>query len=619
MRYERAAPGGRWGILLCCVLVAASAFLAYAHVLGYFFNDRDSLILIETGRVGAAGDIARILTTRPVFSRVVDMYRPLSLLSYGLDYSIWGLDPFGYHLTDLVLHVLVALLVFAVAYSVTRGDRAVALLGALIFTLHPLNVEVVPSPERRHDVMATLFFLISFLIFTGGGSRKRGALALLFYGLALCSKEMAIVLPLVVWAYYAVFADGPRRIREGFRKSAPLYIVTAAYVLWRIVGPGVRVHRASSVVFMCRKWMTLISSYFTELVYPVHFVSLLPRSLAAVFLCSLAGLVLVFFWITCRKSLPLLGRPGGKGRGVALFLLFVSLLSCAALLLSPLTVNIVERAVGDAYRGEGFHFIGSDMEGRGDRPLAYYVRTVNSLLAGVLSFLFFSSWLGFLLVANAVRVGESLRESMTARILMFLFVWLLIFFFFYFAAARFELRYLYLPAIPFSIALSAGIVASFRSMVAGVRRLMSAVSFFLCAALAVSLVAYSPLFRAYGGWRGSGEVTSMFCERLLLLLPDIPRDGVLYVRGFPESIASYDEAIPHARSVEYPADYSVRSWLDLNDPGNERQVILEERVVLDRPPAELRLELERGDLPGDFVITVVTDGCAGPPRGAPRR
>lgn len=595
--------------LICYLLIAVIAFLTYAHILGYFFNDRDSFALIETARIRDGADVARVVMTRPVYNIVVSYHRPLAILSYSLDYLFWELNPFGYHLTDLILHVLVSLSVFSVACSITRGDRLVALISAILFTLHPILVESVPSPERRHDVLAALFFLLSFQFYIKEKRLGYRTLSLLFYVMSLCSKEVAVILPFVVWAYLALFENGPGRIARGLRRSTPLYLVTAVYILWRLAGPGARAYQrgASNVAVIAKIWMTTISRYFTDLVYPVDFISLLPRSVVVGLYTVLACVILALFIFSWRRSTSLLGRRGPAFRVVGLSLSVLSLLSVAALLTFPFTRPLISRVIGLAYVGESFSFIGKDMAARGVVPMRYYVDFVNSLLMGVFFFTFFASWLGLLLIANMDRVGKALEISQKARLVAFLTLWLLVPFIFYLATVRFAHRYMYLPAIPFSMLLSMGLVMSLRSLTKGIALLRNAACFLVCAALSVSLVAYSPLLRSYGGWEGSAKVASMFLSRLLALLPDIPRSADLYIHGLPWGISSYEEMIPHVKSVGYLTDYSVRSWLELNDPGNERRVIIRDSVVLQTPPSAMRLEVETGYRTGDVVITVVSD------------
>ncbi len=142
---------------------------------------------------------------------------PLTWITLGFDYVIWGMDPAGYHLTSLVLHVLGALVFYFVLLRLLRaalapdedygtGLRLGALVGALLFSVHPLRVESVAWITERRDVLSGLFAFLSVLAYlrawdarTGEKLERRWYLAsLAFFTCALLSKAMAVTLPVVL-------------------------------------------------------------------------------------------------------------------------------------------------------------------------------------------------------------------------------------------------------------------------------------------------------------------------------------------------------------------------------------------------------------------------------------
>ncbi|MCX5795677.1 MAG: tetratricopeptide repeat protein [Elusimicrobia bacterium] len=148
------------------------------------------------------------------------LYQPLYWLSLALDYALWGLDPFGYHLSNLLIHAANAAVFFAVAASLleriapppspTAAPRwpllAGAAFSALVFALHPLRVESVAWVSERRDVLSAFFYLLSILAYLRGADRASGAggwwrgqgWALLWFAAALLSKALALSLPLVL-------------------------------------------------------------------------------------------------------------------------------------------------------------------------------------------------------------------------------------------------------------------------------------------------------------------------------------------------------------------------------------------------------------------------------------
>jgi tetratricopeptide (TPR) repeat protein len=141
---------------------------------------------------------------------------PLAWLSYGLDYAVWGLDPVGYHLTNILLHALNAALLFRIS-SLLLGrvfpDEPPSRIGsgaaaaALAFALHPLRVESVAWASERRDVLAGLFYLSTVLYYVksalAGGTRERSrwyAVSLFFFACAALSKSTVVPLPLALLA-----------------------------------------------------------------------------------------------------------------------------------------------------------------------------------------------------------------------------------------------------------------------------------------------------------------------------------------------------------------------------------------------------------------------------------
>jgi len=138
-------------------------------------------------------------------------WHPLTMISYAVDYSLWGLDPFGYHLTNIVLHSINTFLVGILACMLLKAEGtprpplftyvSVA-VAALLFGLHPVHVESVAWISERKDVLSGLFFLLAIIAYIRYSSSTCKALyysaSLLFSFLALISKPMAVTLPLVL-------------------------------------------------------------------------------------------------------------------------------------------------------------------------------------------------------------------------------------------------------------------------------------------------------------------------------------------------------------------------------------------------------------------------------------
>ena len=136
----------------------------------------------------------------------IDYWRPLSWLSHMADCQIFGLNPWGHHLTSILLHAGNALLVFAVLRKMT-GAVWRSLLAAALFGLHPLHVESVAWIAERKDVLSALFALLTLWAYAHWvrqrAARRPGAgrfygMALASFALALMSKPMVVTIPCVL-------------------------------------------------------------------------------------------------------------------------------------------------------------------------------------------------------------------------------------------------------------------------------------------------------------------------------------------------------------------------------------------------------------------------------------
>jgi tetratricopeptide (TPR) repeat protein len=128
-------------------------------------------------------------------------HMPMTWLSWAVDHALWGLDPRGFHATNVALHGVNAVLVFLLAERLLA--RGPALVAALLFAVHPLRVESVAWITERRDVLSCAFLLATVLAYLravepGGRRGAWWALALGLYVLSLLSKAWGITLPAVL-------------------------------------------------------------------------------------------------------------------------------------------------------------------------------------------------------------------------------------------------------------------------------------------------------------------------------------------------------------------------------------------------------------------------------------
>ncbi len=206
-----AVQGGGRGRLLAPTLVFLFTFLTFARALNNEFVDwDDELLLVNNAAYRGLGwpQIKYAFTTF-----LSGPYQPLSWISYSVDWSFWGLKPFGFHLTNVLRHSAAATafyflsrrLIGLASPALSAGSiRIGAVVAALAFAVHPLRVESVVWAAERRDVLSGLMFALTLLaylhyVIAMPGRRAQWYVAtVLLYVTCLLCKAMAMTLPLVL-------------------------------------------------------------------------------------------------------------------------------------------------------------------------------------------------------------------------------------------------------------------------------------------------------------------------------------------------------------------------------------------------------------------------------------
>lgn len=190
-------------VILLGILVLAVVVYARSLSNGFiYFDDPD--VVVENPHIR---ELSRENVVRWFTRPVQYMYMPLALLSYAVDHRLGGLDPFVYHLHNLILHLACVVLVSWVFLLLDRRPR-IALVVAALFAVHPVNVDSVASVAARTNLLATLFSLgalAAYGLFLDRGHQLRYlAVAWVSFVLAALAKSSAVVLPLtlLLWDWY---------------------------------------------------------------------------------------------------------------------------------------------------------------------------------------------------------------------------------------------------------------------------------------------------------------------------------------------------------------------------------------------------------------------------------
>ena len=162
-------------------------------------------------------------------------YAPLHLMSYMLDYEIWGMRASGFIFTNLLLHTLNGILFYLLLRRVA-GEKAWILAAALIFLIHPVQVESVVWVSQRKNLLAMAFFLIgiySYSVYTDKEGKQKYyfyILSLVLFILALLAKSVVVILPLVLLLFDLCFRE-KRDLKGLVIDKIPFIAVAAVFCL----------------------------------------------------------------------------------------------------------------------------------------------------------------------------------------------------------------------------------------------------------------------------------------------------------------------------------------------------------------------------------------------------
>jgi hypothetical protein len=211
--------------------VALTAIVVYSNTLSYGAAWDDSRVVLVSGASEGVSGIPAMF--RHPFSLDVPVgrspYRPLTAVSYALDWTVGGGEASFFHWSNVALHALVSALVVLLLFRLGATTIAAA-LGGVVFAVHPVHVEVVANITGRSELLVGLFGVTAAVLYLGAGrglGLVRALAILLLVGAAMLSKEHGIMLPAVLLAVEVLRPDAD---------GSPLRRVVGRWPLWAGVG-----------------------------------------------------------------------------------------------------------------------------------------------------------------------------------------------------------------------------------------------------------------------------------------------------------------------------------------------------------------------------------------------
>jgi hypothetical protein len=544
--------------------VFVMAILACIESLSYWFTAIDTLLLIRSSRVRSVSDFIGIFT-RPLmagtnFTEIALLYRPISSLSYAIDYWVWGLNPAGYHLSNVLLHGIATVLV-AVTIAELTDRSLVGILSAALFALHPVMADIVPPISRRQDVLMTIFVLGSLTLFVRSqrrSTRRRHTLlgaSLAAYVLAVGAKEPALILPGLVfaWTLFEEHSVDLDAVQTALWAVIPFGVVTAIYIAVRVAALGSFGGYQLAVTVTPINRLTSVMEYVLSVAYPSDVIKIGTQA-GNGWMLLLGGLVLLaVFILACGIS--------SHNQSVPELVLFAGF--ACGLGLVPLVLLSGPSLGADLLASRGYL-----------PPTARHPYGFPKPMTALLGMTFVGTCGLGLSWATLART-PSLAASDRRALLMFL-AWLLGFLAVFLVSGVYALWNGYLASIPAMAILSLLFVLGGRTL----RQRDAIVSLDantalvgLVLLLVLPLMATSPLFHSYGGWEAAGEVNRLTLTAIDQELEDAPSDVTVAVGGLPRGFTAQERAFPQAKSVVPLNTRMIETWLELQYPHRNIHVV----------------------------------------------
>ncbi|BBD55261.1 hypothetical protein [Planktothrix agardhii] len=278
-------------------IIALTGFIAYANILNSFFLSDDFVLIALLSKLGPFGLWFNQQHGKSLF------FRPLLGIISFLDYKIWGLNPFGYHLTNFGFHLANSFLVGSIAFLFSLNlrldlklKRFIPYFAGFIFLLLPSHSEAVSWISARTDVIATFFALLSFctyLNFRHFGKPIKLWISLIAFLAALLCKESIVSFPGLIIAYelYQYSQTKSRNIKKPLINCLLYIAVLGFYFIWRYLKLGTLVGGYGEGIHLK---FNPIQILYNLIIYPSRsFLSAQFNSSLTFWIINFIGLVLI--------------------------------------------------------------------------------------------------------------------------------------------------------------------------------------------------------------------------------------------------------------------------------------------------------------------------------------
>jgi tetratricopeptide (TPR) repeat protein len=266
---------------LMIAAVVAVSFAVYINALSNDFVYDDTFQVTDNIWIKNIKYIPKIFSSS-VWSfqderSVSNYYRPLMHLIFMGNYHIFGLNPLGFHLVNIIFHAAVSVMVYVLLLRLLKPHTLwPPFIAALLFATHPIHTEAVTWVSGVTEPSYTFFYLLSFYFYIRSeeGSKTSYILSLASFSLSVLCKETALTLPIVLIAYDYSFRKAEKPLLKQLRRYIPVFIVSGIYLVLRFNALGEFTpqnrHQELSLYELFINVFPLFMQYIQKLLLPLN-------------------------------------------------------------------------------------------------------------------------------------------------------------------------------------------------------------------------------------------------------------------------------------------------------------------------------------------------------------
>lgn len=265
-------------IPILMLIIVTTSQLVYLNSLSNYFVYDDEFTIVNNYFIKTWNNLP-LLFTKEYFKFSGELsYRPIVTLSYFADYTLWKLNPFGFHLTNTLLHTINSVFLFSLLMLFSH-HRVASLIAVLLFLCHPLLSEAVNAVSYREDLLGATFFLAAFLLYlkTSKSERQFNPLyfaSLVCYLFGVFSKEMAITLPFLIFIHDIILSKKTNISHKliyypGYIMIATFYLMIRFVILYNPIESHVS-YPGNSISVNLLTMSRVLASYIRVFFFPFN-------------------------------------------------------------------------------------------------------------------------------------------------------------------------------------------------------------------------------------------------------------------------------------------------------------------------------------------------------------